>query len=135
MNLKFHHLNLCSQNTPAMDDFYRNVLGLKTEPTLAGNRIGNKDYPGHVAFVTDVSAQFHLSDQDLNVGFRRDQKINPLERGHIAFRTDDIETVKKELTEKGVPFADYGTWAMGGWYQIFFYDPAGNIIEVHQAKS
>ena len=53
MNLKFHHLNLCSQNTPAMDDFYRNVLGLKTEPTLAGNRIGNKDYPGHVAFVTD----------------------------------------------------------------------------------
>ena len=40
-----------------------------------------------------------------------------------------------ELTEKGVPFADYGTWAMGGWYQIFFYDPAGNIIEVHQAKS
>ena len=28
----------------------------------------------------------------------------------------------------------YGAWAMNGWEQIFFYDPDGNIIEVHQDK-
>ena len=33
----------------------------------------------------------HLSTLDLNVAFRTGQAINPLERGHIAFRTDDIE--------------------------------------------
>ncbi len=135
MDLKFHHLNLCSQNTAAMDDFYCNVLGLKPDPGLEANRVGLKDYPGRVAFVTDGAAQFHLSDQDLSVGFRRKQMINPLERGHIAFRSNDIESVKKRLNEKGVLFADYGAWAMGGWYQIFCYDPAGNIIEIHHDQS
>jgi catechol 2,3-dioxygenase-like lactoylglutathione lyase family enzyme len=57
-----------------------------------------------------------------------------LERGHIAFRTDDIVAFKKRLDEKGIPYSDYRTWAMNGWHQIFFHDPEGNIIEVHQAK-
>ena len=57
-----------------------------------------------------------------------------VERGHIAFRTDDIDAFKKRLKEKGIPFSDYGAWAMKGWEQIFFYDPDGNIIEVHQVR-
>ena len=40
---------------------------------------------------------------------------------------------KAMLREKHIPFADYGVWAMGGWYQIFLQDPDGTIIEVHQA--
>jgi len=24
---------------------------------------------------------------------------------------------------------------MSGWQQIFFYDPEGNVIEVHQVRS
>lgn len=63
------------------------------------------------------------------------QPVNPLERGHIAFRTDDIEAFKRRLDEKGVPYADYGGFAMNGWQQIFFYDPEGNVIEVHQAPA
>ena len=76
----------------------------------------------------------HLSERDLSVSFRQNQAINPLERGHIAFRTDDIEAFKKHLEANGILYSDYGAWAMGGWYQIFFQDPDGNIIEVHQAK-
>ena len=34
-----------------------------------------------------------------------------------------------------IPFSDYGTWAMKGWHQIFFQDPEGNVIEVHQIMS
>jgi glyoxylase I family protein len=41
---------------------------------------------------------------------------------------------KQRLQDKGIPYADYGAWAMQGWEQIFFYDPAGNIIEVHQVN-
>lgn len=59
-------------------------------------------------------------------------RYNPLERGHIAFRTDDIEAIKARLTERGVPSADFGAWAIEGWHQIFFHDPEGNIVEVHQ---
>ena len=116
-----------------MDAFYRSVLGMEPEPSLAENRETGQGYAGKVAFVTDGRTQFHLAEKDLGVAFRTNNAVNPLERGHIAFRTDDIEAFKKRLEEKGVPYSDYGKWAMNGWYQIFFYDPEGNIIEVHQA--
>lgn len=137
MKLELHHLNLCTSNVDAMDDFYRNVLELETEPTRNSNRIATEnsagDYTGKVAFLTDGKTEMHLSERDLTIGFRQKQAINPLERGHIAFRTSDMAAFKKHLEAKGIRYSDYGAWAMGGWYQIFFQDPDGNVIEVHQA--
>ena len=133
MRIKLHHLNLCSKNVPAMDEFYRSILDLEPEPTLGDARVTAQGHAGNVSFMTDGQTQFHLAEKDLGVGFRTRNAVNPLERGHIAFRTDDIETFKKRLEEKGVPYSDYGKWAMNGWHQIFFYDPEGNVIEVHQA--
>jgi len=135
MKIKLHHVNLCTTNVPAMDEFYRTVLDLRSEPSLqAGRIVKDEGYPGDVSFVTDGTIQVHLAEKDLGVGFRTGQAINPVERGHIAFRTDDIDAVKKRLKEKGIPFSDFGAWAMKGWEQIFFYDPEGNIIEVHQVR-
>jgi glyoxylase I family protein len=134
MRLKLHHVNLCSQNVPAMDEFYRGVLGLQPEPALGDTRVTEQGYAGKVAFVSDGDIQVHLAEQDLGVCFRTGNAVNPLHSGHIAFRTDDIAAVKKRLEEKGIPYSDYGTWAMAGWHQIFFYDPDGNVIEVHQVK-
>ena len=85
-----------------------------------------------MAFLSDGDVQVHLAERDLGVGFRTGQAINPLDRGHLAFRTDDIAAVRRRLEEKGIPYSDYGTWAMSGWHQIFFYDPEGNVVEVHQ---
>jgi catechol 2,3-dioxygenase-like lactoylglutathione lyase family enzyme len=133
MDLKLHHVNFVSKDVPAMDEFYRDVLGLEPEPSLSDERITSQGYPGAVSFLTDRNFQVHLAQQDLDVGFRTEHAINPVERGHIAFRTDDIEAFKKRLERKGVPYADYGKWSMSGWYQIFFHDPEGNVIEVHQA--
>jgi catechol 2,3-dioxygenase-like lactoylglutathione lyase family enzyme len=132
MQIKLHHVNLCSTNVAAMDEFYRTVLDLAPEPGLEGNRTPAGGYPGKVSFVTDGTTQVHLAEKDLGVTFRTGQAINPVERGHIAFRTDDIDAFKRRLKEKGIPFSDYGAWAMKGWEQIFFYDPEGNVIEVHQ---
>jgi glyoxylase I family protein len=134
MKLTLHHINLCSTDVPAMDEFYRSVLGLAPEPGMNASRVTSEGYAGDVAFVTDGTTQVHLAERDLDVAFRTGQPPNPLERGHIAFRTDDIEAFKKRLTEKGIPFSDYGAWAMKGWAQIFFYDPEGNVIEVHQVQ-
>jgi glyoxylase I family protein len=133
MKLKLHHLNLCTTNVPAMEEFYRSVFDLKPEPSLGDARVTAQGYGGNVAFLQDGTTQFHLAQKDLGVGFRTKQAVNPLDRGHIAFRTDDIAEFKKRLDEKGIPYSDYGTWAMNGWNQIFFYDPEGNVIEVHQA--
>jgi catechol 2,3-dioxygenase-like lactoylglutathione lyase family enzyme len=104
------------------------------EPGMQAMR-NPEGYGGDVAFVTDGTTQVHLAERDLAVGFRTNQPVNPLERGHIAFRTDDIDAFKRRLEEKGIAYANYGAWAMSGWEQIFFYDPEGNIIEVHQARS
>jgi catechol 2,3-dioxygenase-like lactoylglutathione lyase family enzyme len=117
-----------------MDAFYRDVLDMKTEPGLEANRDLSGGYPGKVSFLTEGATQFHLAEKDLGVGFRTGQAVNPVERGHIAFRTDDIAAFKKRLEDKGIPYSDFGAWAMKGWQQIFFYDPDGNIIEVHQAR-
>jgi glyoxylase I family protein len=135
MKLKLHHINLCSVNVRAMDEFYRTVLDMKPEPSLKATRVVDQGYAGNVAFITDGTIQVHVAEKDLKVGFRTGQAINPLERGHLAFRTDDISAFKKRLEEKGIPFSNYGAWAMSGWEQIFFYDPDGNIVEVHQVRS
>jgi len=115
-----------------MEEFYRSVLDLQPEPSLSDARNTSQGYAAAVAFVTDGRTQVHLATTDLGVGFRTHHVVNPLERGHIAFRTDDIEAFKKRLEEKNISYSDYGQWAMNGWHQIFFYDPAGNVIEVHQ---
>ena len=135
MKIKLHHVNFCSTNVPAMDEFYRTVLDLEPEPSLGFTRVTASDYTGNVSFVTDGTTQLHLAERDLGVGFRTKNAINPLERGHIAFRTDDLDAFKRRLTEKCIPFSDYGAWAMNGWEQIFFHDPEGNVVEVHQDRS
>ena len=92
MKLKLHHVNLCSTNVPAMDEFYRTVLDLKPEPGLNENRTPGGGYPGKVAFVSDGTTQLHLAEKDLGVNFR-----------HRARPSN-------------------------------FYDPDGNIVEVHQVR-
>ena len=61
----------------------------------------------------------HLAEQDLSVAAKHSQHINPVERGHIAFRTDNIEAFKALLQKNDIDFADYGTAFAKEWYQIF----------------
>ena len=133
MKLTLHHINLCTNNVKEMDKFYTEVLDMKAEPSLENLRVKDEGYSGSVSFITDGNLQIHLAQKDLESNFKTGKAVNPLERGHIAYRTDDIEAFKKRLEEKGIKYADFGGWAMSGWHQIFFYDPEGNVIEVHQA--
>jgi catechol 2,3-dioxygenase-like lactoylglutathione lyase family enzyme len=71
----------------------------------------------------------------MNIGFRTGKVVNPVQRGHIAFRADDLDAFRKRLDAKGIKYSDFGDWAMTGWKQIFFYDPDGNVVEVHQAPA
>ena len=134
MKLKLHHVNVVSHDVEGMDAFYRNVMGLETEPGMGDKRKLDEGYPGAVSFMTDGAIQMHLAEKDLEIGFRTGKAVNPVEKGHIAFRTVDIDAFIARLNEAGVSYSDFGDWAMEGWRQIFFYDPAGNVIEVHQVE-
>ena len=131
MKLKFHHMNLCTGDVRQLSTFYSDLFDLKTIPDYT--RVNTADgYGGNVDFLSDGAVEFHLARRDVDLGFRMKHIINPLDRGHFCFRTDDIEAFKRRLEERKIPYSDYGTWAMAGWYQIFFHDPEGNVIEVHQ---
>ena len=134
MKLKLHHLNLTTNNVAGMDTFYRDVLDMSPQPGRNETRDTSGGYAGKVAFVTDGNWEVHLAERDLDIAFKTKQAINPLEKGHIAFRTDDIAAFKKRLDAKGIRYSDYGAWAMSGWQQIFFHDPDGNVVEVHQLQ-
>ena len=135
MKLEFHHINFVSKNVDDLHDFYTNVLGLDNIPqedfprTEANDEAG---YNGQIRFATEGSMQMHLAERQLNVAFKNGQVINPVDRGHIAFRTDDLPALLKILDDKDIPYSDYGTAFAKNWHQVFIQDPEGNVIEVHQ---
>ena len=135
MKLKLHHINLSSNNVNKMNEYYKQVLLLDTETNDLPVLERKKGYSGEVEFVKDGNIQTHLAEKDLDVNFKTGHSINPLERGHIAYRTDDLEEFKKHLENKGIKYSDWGETAVAGWKQIFFYDPDGNIIEVHEKET
>ena len=112
MKLEFHHINFVSDDVDRMHDFYTGVLGLDDVAqenfprTEASAQAG---YDGKIRFATEGKMQMHLAERDLGVAFRNGQVINPVDRGHIAFRTDDLAAFLKLLDAKGIPYSDYGT--------------------------
>ncbi|MEP3275865.1 MAG: VOC family protein [Stappiaceae bacterium] len=135
MKLEFHHINFVSENVDRLHDFYTNVLGLDDVPQENFQRTeatGETGYSGQIRFATDGAMQMHLAERELATAFRNGQVINPVDRGHIAFRTDDLAAFLKILQDNGVPYSDYGTTFSKEWHQVFFQDPEGNVVEVHQ---
>jgi len=128
---KLHHINLSTNNVSSMKAFYKNILFLETEesdlPTLQEGGF----YSGEVEFLSDGSVQTHLAEIDNDLSFKTGLAINPLARGHVAFRVDNLDEFKKHLEDKSINYSDWGEKAVSGWRQIFFHDPDGNIVEVH----
>lgn len=135
MKLEFHHINFVSKDVDGMHDFYTNVLGLDDIPMESFPRTEAEDgkgFDGKIRFATDNTMQMHLAERDLTVAFRNGHTINPVDQGHIAFRTDDLAAFLKILDDLGIPYSDYGNAFSKEWHQVFFQDPEGNVIEVHQ---
>lgn len=136
MKLEFHHINFVAEDVDRLHDFYTRVLGLDDMPadqfprTQATEDAG---FAGKIRFATEGRMQMHLAERDFRVAFKNGQVINPVERGHVAFRTDDLAAFLAILEAEGVPYSDYGTAFSAEWHQVFFQDPEGNVIEVHQA--
>ena len=132
MKIKLHHINLATQNVSRMKHFYKNILFLDDVVDDLTTLEKSKGYSGSVGFVGDGNIQTHIAEKDLEVNFKTGHYINPVEKGHIAYRTDNLEKFKKHLKDKNIEYSDWKETAVSGWKQIFFYDPDGNIIEVHE---
>lgn len=134
MKLEFHHINFVADDVDRLHDFYTNILGLDDIPEdrfVRTEATGDTGYDGKIKFATEGKMQMHLATRELDVAFRNGQVINPVQNGHIAFRTDDLPAFLKLLDDNNVPYSDYGTTFSQEWHQVFFLDPEGNVVEVH----
>lgn len=135
MKLEFHHINYVTKDVEKLNNFYKNILQMESiseDNFVRTKATENSGYNGKIKFVTEGKIQMHLAEKDLDIGSQHNRHINPVERGHIAFRTDDLSKFINILKKNEIKYADYGTTFSAEWHQIFFYDPEGNIIEVHQ---
>ena len=102
MNLEFHHINFVSKDIDKMNDFYKNILCMDSIPIENFPRTeetADSGYSGKINFVTEGKIEMHLAERDLNVAFKNNQTINPVDHGHIAFRTNDIKSFLKKLRD------------------------------------
>jgi len=144
VKLRLHHVNVTSDDMGTLNKFYSDALGLNqvpSPPMIAtsksdGSEVSGDDEWADAAGFFDAGdpneLQIHVTQRQPYLALTEGHSVNPLIGGHFAFRTDDIEEVKRRLKEHGIPFDDWGIWSVQGWYQIFFTDPAGNMVEIHQ---
>jgi glyoxylase I family protein len=143
--LRLHHVNVTADDISILTKFYKEALGLEMLPSPAmiatsasGTTDGDEAWDNSAKFFDagdPTELQIHATQRQPYLAAQEGHSVNPLIGGHFAFRTDDIEEVKAQLTENGIPFDDWGIWSVEGWYQIFLTDPAGNMIEIHEVKS
>ncbi len=104
--------------------FYAGLLGLAVDP----RRPTVPTFPGF---------WFNVGAQQIHIMGARG--VSPLAQApdrdpaqpHLALAVDDLPAAKQELTDHGVAF-----WTVNlvGAEQVFLHDPAGNLIELQQAR-
>jgi len=140
--LRLHHVNVTSDDMSILTKFYQDALGMEMLPsppmiatTAATTDDGDAAWDNSAKFFDagdPAELQIHATQRQPYLAAQEGHSVNPLIGGHFALRTDNIQEIMQRLTENGIPFDDWGIWSVKGWYQIFFTDPAGNMIEIHQ---
>jgi glyoxylase I family protein len=103
MVTKLHHVNLCSNNVPEMDRFYREVLDLAPIPGRNEQRVTNEGYSGEVAFVTDGATEVHLAAKDLGISFQPGRPSTRLKRGISRFARMTLQPSSSALRTAASP--------------------------------
>jgi len=108
-----HHVSINVDDVDAAIDFYTGVLGL-TE------RDDRPDFGFGGAWLDVGGQQVHLIEGQTPASLGQ----------HFALRVDDLDAAVAELRGRGVEVSD--PKPVGGSWQAFCSDPAGNLIELHQ---
>jgi catechol 2,3-dioxygenase-like lactoylglutathione lyase family enzyme len=125
--LEFHHqaLRMDPCMAGATVDFYTRVLGLDPEQ---GRQL-NPDRPLPVYRLTlPDETQIHLLGVNGKSPFAESADRDPT-APHAAFAVPDIAAAEHELDKLGI---DHWQLDLEATKLVFFRDPAGNQIEVHQ---
>lgn len=114
--LGVHHVSLNVADVTAAKAFYVDTLGC-TE------RDDRPDFGFGGAWLDIGGQQIHLIEAPA-----------PDDRGqHVALQVEDLAGCVGELRGAGIDISDPSP--VGTGLQAFLHDPAGNLVELHQAKA
>ena len=130
-SVEFHHASVRAAATQEAVDvtarFYTEVMGFKVDDS----RPFVKDAPGYWLDDPSGRAQVHVIGAEGVSAFakRPDQDAT---KPHVAYGVEDIHEAMAELDGMGVRY-----WVLKGltnpdFIQVYFDDPSGNMIEIHQ---
>ncbi len=116
--LHIDHINVCTANLAALEEFYRDVLEMRAGPRP------NFSFNGAWMYCGDKPCIHLVERLDL-----RPPESGDLQLQHFAFRAANLEQFLERLRERGVPYRvgiveDFETC------QINVFDPDGNHIHV-----
>ena len=111
-----HHVSINVDDVEAGVRFYCDVLGL----VQRGDR---PDFPFGGAWLDAGHQQVHLIEGEPPAGLGQ----------HFALLVDDLDDTVAELRRRGVEVSD--PRPVGTSRQAFVSDPAGNLVELHQASA
>jgi catechol 2,3-dioxygenase-like lactoylglutathione lyase family enzyme len=111
-----HHVSINVPNVAEVAPFYTDILGMEELPRP------DFGFPGRW-LRTAAGAEVHLIEVEDWV---------PPKGQHWAFKVDDIDATVRELSDAGVRIKDARAIPGTGARQTFFFDPAGNMIEINQ---
>lgn len=113
--LALHHVSLNVDDVVAALCFYSDVLGLVPRPD-------RPDLPFGGAWLDAGGQQVHLIEGRPPPGLGQ----------HFALQVGDLDAAVSELRGRGVKVSD--PRPVGSSRQAFVTDPAGNLVELHQAR-
>ena len=128
--LELHHHGI--RIGPSKDEvekarrFYTDVMGLSPDS-------GRPVIPTIDGYWMDVggTAQIHLMGVEGQSKFAKGPNQDP-SRPHVALAVPSIDEAERELGRLGVDYWMAESVVGPDSRQIFFYDPFGNMIELHQ---
>jgi catechol 2,3-dioxygenase-like lactoylglutathione lyase family enzyme len=128
-----HHVNIATPHVRRTVDFFESTFGMKEQPFPfeTDNRGVFLDTEDYVAFFEDGARQIHVCQPMPELPRDNGFCLNPLLHGHVAITVADITEIRRRLDRLGVYVADAGRWAYKGYYQIYCYDPALNVVEIN----
>lgn len=129
--LELHHVGFGVNHAQAdaMLDFYRDVLSLPQDPTrwkipgIYGSWI---NLPG--------GPQLHILGCEGQSRYAKGPGQDPVSN-HLALAVEDVHIAEQELMDRDIAYFTLDNVASPSLKQLFFRDPAGNLVELHQANA
>lgn len=133
MKWRLHHVGLSARLVAETAEWYADVLGMEEVPAVFKDRDRGIFFTDdeNVRWFDDDSVQLHVARPTCNFAVDNDFFVDPLINGHVAIEVDDLALVRKRLREADVYYADAGNFALQGYEQLYFLDPAANAVEVN----